>query len=141
MSQQIVSSAVRTGASSPPGVQQASPPAVPLCRVSLDDKYQARTGRIYLSGIQALVRLPLVQRLRDQAAGINTGGFISAYRGSPFGGLDEAYWAAKKHLDENPMRFIPGINEDMAASSVWGTQQLHLLGESHKKQNNRKLTS
>lgn len=114
---------------------------MPLCHITLNDKYQAQTGRIYLSGIQALVRLPLVQRLRDQAAGINTGGFISAYRGSPFGGLDEAYWAAKKHLDENPMRFIPGINEDMAASSVWGTQQLHLLGESHKKQNFRKASN
>ena len=91
---------------------------MPLCHITLNDKYQAQTGRIYLSGIQALVRLPLVQRLRDQAAGINTGGFISAYCGSPFGGFDEAYWAAKKHLDENPMRFIPGINEDMAASSV-----------------------
>ena len=98
--------------------------------VSLDDKYKAHTGRIYLSGIQALVRLPLVQRLRDVAAGLNTGGFISGYRGSPLGGLDEAYWAAEKTLAAHHVKFVPGVNEDMAATSVWGSQQLHLLGES-----------
>ena len=98
--------------------------------VSLEDKYSALTGRIYLSGIQALVRLPLVQRLRDQAAGLNTAGFISGYRGSPLGGLDEAFWHAKKHLDAHHVRFLPGINEEIAATSVWGTQQLHLMGES-----------
>ena len=105
------------------------PPTL-LRQVALDDKYLVHSGRIYLSGIQALVRLPLVQRLRDQAAGLNTGGFVSGYRGSPLGGLDEAYWAAEKHLDAHHIRFVPGINEDMAATSVWGTQQLHLLGES-----------
>ena len=98
--------------------------------VSLEDKYSAFTGRIYLSGIQALVRLPLVQRVRDQAVGLNTAGFISGYRGSPLGGLDEAFWAAKKHLDAHHVRFLPGINEEIAATSVWGTQQLHLMGES-----------
>ncbi len=98
--------------------------------VSLDDKYAAFGGRIYLSGIQALVRLPIVQALRDKAAGLNTGGFISGYRGSPLGGLDEALWAAKKHLDKYQVRFLPGVNEDIAATSVWGTQQLHLMGES-----------
>ena len=99
-------------------------------KVSLEDKYTALGGRIYLSGIQALVRLPLVQALRDKAAGLNTGGFISGYRGSPLGGLDEALWAAKKHLDKHQVRFLPGVNEDIAATSVWGTQQLHLMGES-----------
>ena len=98
--------------------------------ITLEDKYLAIEGRIYLSGIQALVRLPLMQRLRDQAAGLNTAGFISGYRGSPLGGLDEALWAAKKHLDRHHVRFLPGINEEIAATSVWGTQQLHLLGES-----------
>lgn len=104
-------------------------PSAPA-KVSLDDKYTALGGRIYLSGIQALVRLPLVQALRDKAAGLNTGGFISGYRGSPLGGLDEALWAAKKHLDKHQVRFLPGVNEDIAATSVWGTQQLHLMGES-----------
>ena len=102
----------------------------PLAPVSLDDKYASMQGRIYLSGIQALVRLPLVQSLRDRAAGLNTAGFISGYRGSPLGGLDEALWAAKKHLDARKVRFLPGINEELAATSVWGTQQLHLMGES-----------
>ena len=110
---------------------QSPPSAAPLqTAVSLEDKYTALSGRIYLSGIQALVRLPLIQRARDQAAGLNTGGFISGYRGSPLGGLDEAFWAAKKHLDAHHVRFLPGVNEDLAATSVWGTQQLHLIGES-----------
>ncbi|MES2979855.1 MAG: indolepyruvate ferredoxin oxidoreductase family protein [Pseudomonadota bacterium] len=112
-------------------VRPAQPPAAqPLHAVGLDDKYTARSGRIYLSGIQALVRLPLMQRIRDVAAGLNTAGFVSGYRGSPLGGLDEALWAAKPHLDAHHVRFVPGINEDLAATSVWGTQQLHLLGES-----------
>lgn len=101
-----------------------------LRAVSLEDKYLAQSGRIYLSGIQALVRLPLIQRIRDLASGLNTGGFVSGYRGSPLGGLDEAFWSAQKHLSAHHIRFIPGINEDMAATSVWGTQQLHLLGDS-----------
>ena len=106
------------------------PAAASRPAVTLEDKYSATEGRIYLSGIQALVRLPLMQRLRDQAAGLNTAGFISGYRGSPLGGLDEAFWAAKKHLDSHHVRFLPGINEEIAATSVWGTQQLHLMGES-----------
>ena len=130
MSQQIDSLAVRTSGLLPASPQNALVPAMSLENVSLDDKYLAQTGRIYLSGIQALVRLPLVQRLRDQAAGLNTGGFISGYRGSPLGGLDKAYWGAQKHLDAHHVRFVPGINEELAATSVWGSQQLHLLGES-----------
>ena len=98
--------------------------------VTLDDKYTATSGRIYLSGIQALVRLPIVQRLRDQAAGLNTAGFISGYRGSPLGGLDEAYWKAEKHLAQHHVRFQPGVNEDLALTSVWGTQQVRLIGSS-----------
>ena len=100
----------------PPG------PTSPLREVGLDDKYLIHTDRIYLSGIQALVRQPLVQRLRDQAANLNTGGFVSGYRGSPLGGLDQAFWAAQKHLDAHHVRFVHGINEYMAATSVWGTQ-------------------
>ena len=98
--------------------------------VTLEDKYVATSGRIYLSGIQALVRLALVQRLRDAAAGLNTGGFISGYRGSPLGGLDEALWKARKHLDAHHIKFQPGVNEELAATAVWGTQQVHLIGES-----------
>jgi len=98
--------------------------------VSLDDKYVATGGRIYLSGVQALVRLALVQRLRDQAAGLNTGGFVSGYRGSPLGGLDEALWKAQKHLAPHHIKFVPGVNEELAATAVWGTQQVGLVGPS-----------
>ena len=101
-----------------------------LASVSLDDKYTATRGRVYLSGIQALVRLMLVQRWRDQAAGLNTAGFVSGYRGSPLGGIDEAFWHAQKHLDANGVKFLPGVNEELAATAVWGTQQVHLTGES-----------
>ena len=65
---------------------------------TLEDKYTRFDGRIYLSGIQALVRLPLMQQRRDRMQGLNTGGFISGYRGSPLGGLDQALWKARKHL-------------------------------------------
>jgi len=99
--------------------------------VSLDDKYVATGGRIYLSGVQALVRLALVQRLRDQAAGLNTGGFVSGYRGSPLGGLDEALWKAQKHLAAHHVKFVPGVNEELAATAVWGTQQVGLVGPSN----------
>jgi len=98
--------------------------------VTLDDKYVSDKGRIYLTGIQALVRLALVQRRRDLAAGLNTAGFISGYRGSPLGGLDEALWKAREHLDAHHIRFQPGINEELAATAVWGSQQVHLLGDS-----------
>ncbi len=98
--------------------------------VTLDDKYTNKSGRIFLSGVQALVRLPLIQRMRDQAQGLNTAGFISGYRGSPLGGLDEALWAAGKHLQAHDIKFQPGVNEDLAATAVWGTQQVELVGES-----------
>ncbi|MBK8018230.1 MAG: indolepyruvate ferredoxin oxidoreductase family protein [Betaproteobacteria bacterium] len=98
--------------------------------VTLDDKYVADNGRIYLTGIQALVRLMLVQRRRDLAAGLNTAGFVSGYRGSPLGGLDEALWKAGKHLEAHHVKFQPGVNEELAATAVWGTQQVHLTGGS-----------
>jgi indolepyruvate ferredoxin oxidoreductase len=98
--------------------------------VTLDDKYVATSGRIYLSGVQALVRLAIVQQLRDRAAGLKTGGFISGYRGSPLGGLDEALWKAKKHLEPHNVKFVPGVNEELAATAVWGTQQVGLIGPS-----------
>jgi indolepyruvate ferredoxin oxidoreductase len=102
-----------------------------LPRVALDDKYTATSGRIYLSGVQALVRLMLVQRLRDRAEGLNTAGFVSGYRGSPLGGLDEVLWKAQPHLEANAIKFLPGVNEELAATAVWGTQQVHLTGGSN----------
>ncbi|WP_425608265.1 indolepyruvate ferredoxin oxidoreductase family protein [Thermomonas flagellata] len=94
---------------------------------TLDDKYRRPQGRIYLSGVQALVRLPLMQRLRDQRAGLDTAGFISGYRGSPLGGFDLELWRARKYLDAAGVRFTPGLNEDLGATMVWGTQQVNLF--------------
>lgn len=99
---------------------------------SLDDKYALGHGRAFMSGVQALVRLPMLQRQRDAAAGLNTGGFISGYRGSPLGGYDQALWAAKKHLEANHVVFQPGVNEELGATAVWGTQQLDLYPQSKK---------
>jgi len=100
--------------------------------VSLEDKYSLAQGRAFMSGVQALVRLPMLQRQRDAAAGLNTGGFISGYRGSPLGGYDQALWAAKKHLAQNHIVFQPGVNEELGATAVWGTQQLDLYPQSAK---------
>ncbi len=97
-----------------------------LAKVSLDDKYTLEHGRAYMSGTQALVRLPMLQKARDQRAGLNTAGFISGYRGSPLGALDQALWKAKQHLSDSDIVFQPGLNEDLAATSVWGTQQVTL---------------
>ncbi|MBX9401168.1 indolepyruvate ferredoxin oxidoreductase family protein [Lysobacter sp. BMK333-48F3] len=94
---------------------------------TLEHKYTRQEGRIYLSGVQALVRLPLMQRLRDQAAGLNTAGFISGYRGSPLGGFDLELWRARKHLEASGVKFTPGLNEDLGATMVWGTQQTNLF--------------
>ncbi|WP_242165482.1 indolepyruvate ferredoxin oxidoreductase family protein [Lysobacter sp. M15] len=94
---------------------------------TLEDKFTRTRGRIYLSGVQALVRLPLMQRLRDARDGLNTGGFISGYRGSPLGGFDLELWRAKKHLAEAGVKFQPGLNEDLGATMVWGTQQTNLF--------------
>ncbi|WP_305806018.1 indolepyruvate ferredoxin oxidoreductase family protein [Stenotrophomonas sp. YIM B06876] len=94
---------------------------------TLEHKYTRTDGRIYLSGVQALVRLPLMQQLRDSAAGLNTGGFISGYRGSPLGGFDLELWRARKHLEAAKVKFVPGLNEDLGATMVWGTQQTNLF--------------
>jgi len=94
--------------------------------VSLEDKYTLASGRIYLTGYQALVRLLLIQKARDEAAGLDTAGFVSGYRGSPLGGLDQTLWKARKHLERHDIVFQPGVNEDLAATAVWGTQQLQL---------------
>ncbi len=97
-----------------------------LADVSLDDKYSLESGRVYISGIQALVRLPLMQRQRDLAAGLNTAGYISGYRGSPVAAYDQQLWQARGFLEANHIHFQPGLNEDMAATAVWGSQHLHL---------------
>ncbi|AVO49573.1 indolepyruvate ferredoxin oxidoreductase family protein [Melaminivora suipulveris] len=100
--------------------------------VTLDDKYTLQEGRAFMSGTQALVRLPMLQRQRDAAAGLNTAGFISGYRGSPLGGYDQALWAARKHLAAEHIVFQPGVNEELAATAVWGTQQLDVYPDSKK---------
>ena len=101
----------------------------PLAEASalLDDKYTRTSGRVFLTGTQALIRLPMLQRERDLAAGLNTAGFISGYRGSPLGNLDLGLWKAKQHLADHHITFQPGLNEDMAATAVWGSQQVGLF--------------
>jgi len=94
---------------------------------TLEHKYTRTDGRIYLSGVQALVRLPLMQQQRDTAAGLNTGGFVSGYRGSPLGGFDLELWRARRHLEAAKVKFVPGLNEDLGATMVWGTQQANLF--------------
>ncbi len=98
-----------------------------LKSVELADKYKHTSGPVYLSGNQALVRLPLLQKQLDARAGLNTSGYISGYRGSPLGTYDLALWKAKSLLDESNIVFVPGVNEDLAATAVWGTQQLDAL--------------
>jgi indolepyruvate ferredoxin oxidoreductase len=97
--------------------------------VSLDDKYTLRKGHAFMTGIQSLVRLPMVQRELDLKAGLNTAGYISGYRGSPLGGYDQQLERNKKLLDEFHVKFQPGVNEDLAATALWGTQQSGLGGE------------
>ena len=92
--------------------------------VTLDDKYSLDYGRAFMSGIQALVKLPMLQQLRDRLAGKNTAGFISGYRGSPLGGYDQSLWKAEKFLKAQNIVFQPGVNEELAATALWGTQQL-----------------
>ena len=87
--------------------------------VGLDDKYTASRGRIFVTGIQALVRLPLIQRQRDLAAGLNTAGYITGYRGSPLGAYDQQLERAKAHLDAHHIVHKPGVNEDLAATACW----------------------
>ena len=103
-----------------------------LERVTLDDKYTLDRGHAFMSGVHALVRLPMLQRQRDAIAGLNTAGFISGYRGSPLGTYDQALWSAKKYLAEQNIVFQPGVNEELGATAVWGTQQLDLFPQSRK---------
>src|SRR5688500_16105713 len=95
-----------------------------LAKASLEDKYTVERGRVFLTGTQALIRLLMLQRVRDQMAGLNTAGFVSGYRGSPLGGLDMALARANRHLESHHIRFQPGVNEDLAATAIWGSQQV-----------------
>ncbi len=97
--------------------------------VTLDDKYDLATDRVFLSGTQAIVRLLMMQKERDRRAGLNTAGFVSGYRGSPLGGLDLQLWRAREHLKNSDVVFQPGLNEDLAATAVWGSQQPEMRGE------------
>ena len=94
---------------------------------SLEDKYTLANGTVFLTGMQALARLMMLQRERDVRAGLNTAGFISGYRGSPLGGFDQTLARARAHLEKSHVRFQPGLNEDLAATAIWGTQQLNLF--------------
>ncbi|WPZ12570.1 indolepyruvate ferredoxin oxidoreductase family protein [Nitratireductor rhodophyticola] len=97
--------------------------------VTLNDKFDLTKERIFVSGAQAIVRMLLMQRERDRRAGLNTAGFVSGYRGSPIGGLDQQLWKAKKQLEASNVIFQPGLNEELAATACWGSQQTELLGE------------
>lgn len=97
--------------------------------VALDDKFDLGKERIFLSGAQAVIRMLLMQRARDRRAGLNTAGFVSGYRGSPLGGLDMQLWKARKQLAQSDIVFQPGLNEELAATACWGSQQAELLGE------------
>ena len=98
-----------------------------IANVVLDDKYRLDRSRVFLTGVQALARLPMLQRKRDRASNLNTAGYVSGYRGSPLGGLDTALHEAEPFLKVHGIQFQPGLNEDLAATAIWGTQQLRLL--------------
>ena len=97
--------------------------------VSLDDKFDLGKDRIFVSGAQAIIRMLLMQRDRDRLAGLNTAGFVTGYRGSPLGGLDQQLWKARRQLSSADIVFQPGLNEELAATACWGAQQTELLGE------------
>jgi indolepyruvate ferredoxin oxidoreductase len=90
----------------------------------LEDRYLKESGRVFMTGTQALVRVVLDQARRDRVAGLDTAGFVSGYRGSPLGGVDLELWRAKKLIEENRIEFLPAVNEDLAATAVLGSQQV-----------------
>jgi indolepyruvate ferredoxin oxidoreductase len=98
-------------------------------QISLSDRYDLTRSPVLLNGTQALVRLMLMQRARDRQAGLNTAGYVSGYRGSPLGAVDQTMARAHTLLEANDIVFQPGLNEDLAATAVWGTQQAELRGE------------
>lgn len=99
---------------------------------TLEDKYTAESGSAFMTGTQALVRLPMAQMRRDRAAGLNTAAFVTGYRGSPLGAYDQQLVKAGKYLQQHNVRFQPGINEDLAATAIWGTQQVPLSEQANR---------
>jgi len=98
-----------------------------LIRATLEDKYTLETGRVYMTGTQALVRLTLMQKALDKAHGHNTAGYVTGYRGSPLGALDQEFSQARHLLDAGDIKFQPAVNEDLAATALWGSQQLNMF--------------
>jgi indolepyruvate ferredoxin oxidoreductase len=96
---------------------------------SLQDLYDLSITRLFLTGPQAILRMVLMQSERDRLAGLNTAGYVSGYRGSPVGTVDNQFVAAKSHLEPRNIRFQLGLNEDLAATALWGTQQAEMRGE------------
>jgi indolepyruvate ferredoxin oxidoreductase len=103
-----------------------------LKQVNLSDKYDLSENSVFLTGTQALVRLCLTQAAVDRVAGLDTGGYVTGYRGSPLGGLDQQFDTAKAALEAGEIIFQPGLNEDLAATAVWGSQQSAIRGEGSK---------
>ncbi|HEY7229321.1 MAG TPA: indolepyruvate ferredoxin oxidoreductase family protein [Pseudolabrys sp.] len=102
---------------------------MPLRQVSLDDKYDLSQSHIFVTGYQALIRACLMQKERDRRAGLNTAGYVTGYRGSPLGGLDQQFMRAARQIAAADIKFQPGLNEELAATALWGTQQAELRGE------------
>ncbi|PVE24629.1 indolepyruvate ferredoxin oxidoreductase family protein [Microvirga sp. KLBC 81] len=102
---------------------------VALRSVTLDDKYDLTKDHVFITGTQAVIRMLLMQRERDRLAGLSTAGFVSGYRGSPIGGLDQNLWRARKWLEASNIVFQPGLNEELAATAVWGSQQAEIRGD------------
>ncbi|HXM31934.1 MAG TPA: indolepyruvate ferredoxin oxidoreductase family protein, partial [Xanthobacteraceae bacterium] len=98
-------------------------------KVSLDDRYDLSQNHVFLTGTQAIVRLTLMQKERDRRAGLNTAGYVTGYRGSPLGGLDQTFLRARAPLEKYDVKFHPGLNEDLAATALWGSQQAELRGD------------
>ncbi|MGB0747547.1 MAG: indolepyruvate ferredoxin oxidoreductase family protein [Magnetospiraceae bacterium] len=105
---------------------------MPSAKIDPVSKYIQETGRVFLSGNQAYARLPFEMHRRDRLAGLNTGGFVSGYRGSPFGHFDQDMKGVSKQLAERDITFNPGVNEAMAATAVWGSQQIDFFGSKKK---------
>ncbi|MFL5025680.1 MAG: indolepyruvate ferredoxin oxidoreductase family protein, partial [Microvirga sp.] len=102
---------------------------VALRNVTLDDKYDLSKDDVFITGTQAVIRMLLMQRERDRLAGLSTAGFVSGYRGSPIGGLDQNLWRARKWLEASNIVFQPGLNEELAATAIWGSQQAEVRGD------------
>src|SRR6187399_3343325 len=103
--------------------------SMPLRPVSLNDKYDLNQSHVFVTGYQALIRACLMQKERDRRAGLNTAGYVTGYRGSPLGGLDQQFMRAGRILTAADVKFQSGINEDLAATALWGSQQAELRGE------------